>query len=156
MADYKYLGMTAYIVDSPEVDEKFAILTEAIDVLQFVTQTVAIENIEATYQHVLASKAFAYLYENDTVCYPKEYELPENTPVSYQNPQIERVVVKGKALVRFYLPTCAKREESLHAFIYEALIPTLTALFEGALLHIKTREAYEYETFTAARERVVL
>jgi len=158
MADYKYIGMTAYIQEDTTTIEKLMVLAEAVEVFTIPLskfEQPASDNSEA-YQAIKESEAYQYLYDNDAVAYGKWEQQPQNTPEAYNREKIERVTIKGTNFIRLYVPTNAKNEDTLKTFVYESLIPTLSTLFGSALISVKTREGLEYDNFADLNETVVI
>ncbi|QKY71269.1 hypothetical protein [Lentibacillus sp. CBA3610] len=153
MADYKYLGLTAYIKENEENTEKLNVLASAIDTLQ--QQVEEIEFNKETYQNVIGSDAFQYLYDHDYVCYPDESELPENTPEAYKRVNVQDTNIKNIPMLKLYLPAVAKNEDTIQHFMYNALHPVLIALFGNDILSIKTKSQIEYNEFQDGKEAVL-
>lgn len=155
MADYKYIGLTTYITRSEDALEKLGVLAGAIERLQMdVEQPVLAPG--HPYDNVVQSEAFQFLYDNDSVCYADESELPMNTPLDYQYVSLQGVNIKGNLLWKLYVPTVAKDKDRLNKFVYGSLDPVLRTLFGEDVISIKTRESVEYEDFQDAKETILL
>ncbi|MGG0717652.1 hypothetical protein ABE096_08645 [Robertmurraya massiliosenegalensis] len=155
MADYKYIGLTAYITRSMEGLEKLGVLAEAIERLQMdVEQPVLAPG--HPYENLVQSEDYQFLYNNDSVCYTDESTLPMNTPLAYHGVSLQGMNIKGRLVWKLYIPAVAKDKGRLETFIYEALDPVLRRLFGEDLLSIKTRESVEYEDFKDAKETILL
>jgi hypothetical protein len=155
MADYTYIGLTAYIKRSDDALEKLGVLAGAIERLQMDVEPPVLAPGHP-YENVVASEAYQFLYDNDSVCYADESELPVNTPVAYHRVSLQGMNIKGHLVWKLYVPAVAKDKGRLETFIYRALDPVLRSLFGEAVLSIKTRESVEYEDFQDARETVLL
>jgi hypothetical protein len=154
MADYKYIGLTAYIKENEANEDKFTVLGRALDSLQ---GSFDLErDINMHYQNIVNSEAYQYLYEHDYVTFPKEYELPNGTPAKYDRAVIEPSEIKGSKLYRIYVPAVAKDQDKIQHFIYNALRPVLLALFNEDLVHMATKEAMEYEDFKDGKETLLV
>lgn len=154
MADYKYIGLTAYIKENEENEDKFTVLGRALDSLQ---GSVDLErSINKHYQNIVESEEYQYLYEHDYVTFPKEYELPNGTPEKYDRAAIVPVEIKGSKLYRIYVPAVAKGQDKIQHFIYNALRPVLLSLFDEDLVHMATKEAMEYEDFRDGKETILV
>lgn len=155
MADYKYIGLTAYITRSMDGLEKLGVLAEAIERLQMdVEQPVLAPG--HPYENLVQSEDYQFLYNNDSVCYTDESTLPMNTPLAYHGVSLQGMNIKGRLVWKLYIPAVAKDKGHLETFIYEALDPVLRRLFGEDLLSIKTRESVEYEDFKDAKETILL
>ncbi len=155
MADYKYIGLTAYITRSEDALEKLGVLAGAIERLQMDVEQPVLAP-EHPYENVVRSDAYQFLYDNDSVVYADESEFPMETPVAYQRVSLQGMNIKGHLVWKLYIPAVAKDKSRLEAFIYRALDPVLRALFGEDLLSIKTRESVEYELFENAQETILL
>lgn len=167
MADYKYKGLTVYINENEANLEKFILLGEAITSLRFsidnnllkgtlIDIDEKVHDVLTKNQNLVHSDEFQYLYENDSVCYPEEFELPNETPADYFRPVVEQVEIKGVKLHRLYIPTVAKNEDILNHFIHNALRPMLSQLFGSDLLHMKMKEATEFENFADGKQTILM
>ena len=154
MADFKYLGITTYVQNTPKTHEKFVILCSAIDALQSQVPTIPVD--AQAYEDVVQSEGFVYLYEHDSLCYGESFEMPNNTPEEYMTPKIELMNVKENELIRLYIPTVSKNEDDLQNFLNNGLLPVLSDLFGSELVSIKTRSGIEYEDFSEGKDEVVL
>jgi hypothetical protein len=155
MADYTYIGLTAYITRSEDAYEKLGVLAGAIERLQMEVDQPILEPGHP-YENVVQSEAYQFLYNNDSVCYTDESTLPMNTPVAYHGVSLQGMNIKGHLVWKLYIPAVAKNKDRLETFIYKALDPVLRALFGEEVLSIKTRESVEYEDFKDARETILL
>lgn len=154
MADYNYTGVTAYIKDTLNNGEAFRVLAEAL--YQF-EQLVDIESdIPAQHQSLVQSPAFKELEDNAGFFSKDECWFPRNTPKDYLNVQIQKVEIKGNALVRLYFPIVQRSGDATDELIQNSLCPVLVALFGNDLITIKTRSALEYQDFTAAQEKILI
>lgn len=154
MADYKYIGLTAYIKINIENEEKFSVLAEAIDGLQRHVELNLFD--KEKYQNLFSSEAFQFLYDNVSVCFPDESELPNNTPESYSQVAVDSVRIKNIEMLRLYVPAVAKDEDKIRHFIYNALKPVLIALFGSDIVCMKSKESIEYEEFQDGKETVLV
>jgi hypothetical protein len=155
VADYKYIGLTAYIKRSDDSLEKLGVLAEAIEQLQREAEPPVLAPGHP-YENAVNSDTYQFLYDNDSVCYADESELPKNTPVAYHRVSLQGMNIKGHLVWKLYVPAVAKDKDRLEMFIYRALDPVLRTLFGEDVLSIKTRESIEYEDFKDARETILL
>lgn len=76
---------------------------------------------------------FRFLYDNESVCYTDDLELPIHTPYAYQHVQAIGKKIKENPLIKLYVPAVAKDNGKIETFIYKALYPVLQNLFGRAL-----------------------
>src|SRR5690625_2885037 len=114
MADYQYLGLTAYIKENEQNAERLNVLASAIDSLQRHVEPIAFD--KEKYQ-IIGSDAYQYLNDHDYVCYPDDSELPKNTPEAYKRVSVSGVNIKGIPMIRLYVPAVAKDENEICDFI---------------------------------------
>ncbi|RDW20072.1 hypothetical protein CWR48_04935 [Oceanobacillus arenosus] len=157
MADYKYLGLTTYILENEENEEKLNVLAGAIESLQtHVTPMITGDFVIEKYQNVVGSEAYQFVYETDYVCTPADSELPVNTPEKYKRPSIEAVTIKGIPMLNVYIPAVAKRQENIENFIYGGVRPVLQVLFGNNIVQMVMKEGIEYEDFQNGKETVLI
>lgn len=135
--------------------EKLGVLAGAIERLQMEVEQPVLEPGHP-YENVVQSEAFQFLYNNDSVVYADESELPMNTPLAYHDVSLQGMNIKERLVWKLYIPAVAKDKDRLETFIYEALDPVLRRLFGEDLLSIKTRESVEYEDYKDAKETILL
>jgi|SRR5690625_1342332 len=153
MADYQYLGLTAYIKANKESAEKLNVLASAIDSLQHHVKSVQFD--EEDYQNIIESDAFQFLYDHDYVCSPHDSELPTNTPEAYKRVLVEEVNIKGIPMIRLYVPAVAKSDDKIKHFMYNALHPVLIELFADDILSVRTKTQIEYKDFKDGEEAIL-
>lgn len=155
MADYQYVGLTAYIKENEDTSKKLKVFR---DILMGINPE--IDEMEANpeiFGETLNDESFVRLSDGDKFCFPGEWELPENTPKAYQEIQVESTVIKGLPMVRVYVPMVSKnRNNELDEFVDKALVKGLLELFEGELVSMATKTAMEYEDFQDAQEKIRL
>lgn len=152
MADYNYLGLTAYIrgVDHKEV----GVLLEAIDALQ---GSVEVKDFDINdYQNVVNSEAFEQVYNEDNLSFIEESELPMNTPEYYKKPIIEPVIVREKKFTRIYIPAVAKNQDKIESYIHDGVRPVIEQLFGDKLVCMKQKDGVEYQEFNEGAEIVLV
>lgn len=153
MADYQYIGLTAYIKENEKNKERLSVLTEALDSVQSYVDPDMYDPDE--YIDLMNSEAFQFLRDNDNLNYPDDSELPENTPDAYKKTTIEHVTIKGIPLMRLYVPAVAKDVYKIHHFMYNALHPVLFSLFSDDIVNIKTKAQIEHKEFQDGKETVL-
>lgn len=152
MADYKYLGLTAYIrgVDHKEV----GVLLEAIDALQ---GCVEVKDFDLDdYAEVVMTDAYEQVYNESNVSFIDESELPMNTPEAYKKPVIEPVVVREVKFTRIYIPAVAKNQDNIESYIHDGVRPLIEQLFGENLVCMKQKDGVEYEDFNEGAEIVLV
>ncbi|WP_218190703.1 hypothetical protein [Evansella clarkii] len=154
MADYKYKGLTAYIKQNEANADRFMVLRNAVESLQSSVEERSVDM--SAYGSIVGSEAYKHLYDNDSMTFAEDFELPNETPPEYARAVVERVTVKGVMLHRVYIPAVSKREESAHDFIYNALRPVLLELFGEDLIHMVMKESVEYENFKDGKETILV
>jgi hypothetical protein len=152
MADYRYLGLTAYIKGFGH--KEVGVLVEAIDALQGSVKVDEAFDIN-DYHDIVQSDAYDHLMSQDYLCFIDDSELPQNTPGHYRKPVIEPVRAREIELTRIYIPTASKRED-LDSYIHNAVKPVIEALFGENLICMKTKAGIEYENFEDGEETVLI
>ncbi|MGX1195762.1 hypothetical protein [Metabacillus sp. SLBN-84] len=154
MADYTYVGLTAYIELSEKSVEGLNVLAEAIDAIRPFVDIAQFDEMD--YKHILHSPELQYLYDNDHICYTDPSELPLQTPDAYQRATIDSVNIKGAPMLRLYVPAVAKDDDKVRHFMRHALTNVLSELFQEYLLCVKVKEGIEYERFEDLKETVLV
>lgn len=155
MADYKYTGLSAYILENELNAERFHVLGEAIELINMSGVEQKQPENKDMYLDVVSTDSYRYLYANDHICYVDEECLPLDTPAQYSKLSITNVTIKGTPMIKLYVPVVAKQQRDIDNFIFDGLVPTLNRLFDDELLSIKIRSAAEYQQFADATETIV-
>jgi hypothetical protein len=154
MADYRYLGLTAYIKGFGH--KEVGVLLEAIDALQGCVKVEDFNINDRRYESVLQSDAYDQLQSQDYLCFIQDCELPQNTPGHYRKPVIEPVRAREIELTRIYIPAVAKSAGKIDRYIHNAVKPVIEALFGDDLICMKTKAGIEYEDFEDGEETVLI
>lgn len=153
MADYRYLGLTAYIKGFGH--KEVGVLVEAIDALKGSVKVDEAFDIN-DYQDIVQSDAYDHLTSQDYLCLPHDSEIPENMPGHYKRPVIEPVRAREIELTRIYIPAVAKSSGKVDRYIHNAVKPVIEALFGENLICMKTKAGIEYENFEDGEETVLI
>lgn len=154
MTTYNYTGLTAFIRNTPETNEAFRVLAEAIPQLKAFTGQHD-ESFEL-FDGVMNSEAFLFIAANNEILSPCMSMLPNYTPKEYMKAELTSVEINGVHMTRMYIPAAAQTTEFVKHMTHESIRPVLMALFGENLVGIKTKSASENEEFHLAKEVVLL
>lgn len=151
---FSYTGLTTYIKNTPETNDAFRALAEAI--VQLYPYISVYNNPYKQFTNVLESDAFNYIKENHERLSPCGSMFPSNTPVEYQSCEMTSVTIKGVHMTRLYIPTASTIATLNDYMMNDCIRPVLMALFGDNLIAIKTKTATEDCEFALAKEVVLL
>lgn len=154
MSTYNYTGMTAFIRNTPETNEAFRVLAQAIPQLnEFIGEHD--ESFEL-FDNIMNSEAFLFIAANNEIMSPCMSMLPNYTPKEYMKAELTSVEINDVFMTRMYIPAAAPTAEFVKHMTHESIRPVLMALFGENLVAIKTKSASENEEFHLAQEVVLL
>lgn len=155
MAHYNYIGITAYAIDKDGLNAgRFRLLDEMFDNITLSTDVS--HTIPTEYENLLYTEHAQFLMDYDSVTYPDESEIPDNTPVKYTRPHVEDVTIKGISMQRIYIPAVAKDEDLIHEYILVHAKSFLKQLFGNNLISMKSKQGTEYDDFAEGKETVLM
>ena len=164
MADYTYVGLTAYIAGKKaDFHTELKVLATLAFPFQSFTNGDIFEETDyepmkdqpARIQNVLWAEEFEFISEHEALMAPDDFCMPNGTPADRTRATVEDVTVNGHELVKIYIPVVAKNETLAVALAKTTLPAAFRELFAEKVVSMKTREALEYEDFDAARETVI-
>lgn len=145
MESFTYTGITAYVRNSPETNDAFRALAEAIPQLKAFTGHHN-ESL-AAHKSVMASDAFTHIRDHSDMLSPCQPMLPSMTPAEYHAVKLSSEEINEIHMTRLYIPIAAIGELVVSYMANDAIRPVLIALFGDNLVGIKTKTAKEYDDF---------
>lgn len=154
MADYKYAGLTTYLLENEETPERLVVLAEAIEGIQCDIQHVYYDGEK--YKNVEGTNEYKFIYDNDGFCFPDDSECPDDMPHAYKRATVEPAVIKGIPMIRLYVPVVAKNEDTMNRYIFNALPAVISSLFGDDVVSMKSKQCTEHDSFMDAKSQVLI
>lgn len=154
MNAFTYTGVTAYIRNTPETNEAFRALAEAIPQLKAFTGQHN-ESL-ARFANLMQSPAFAEIQENSQILSPCQAMLPSMTPAEYLSVKLSSEEINDIHMTKLYIPIAAINPEAVSYMVTNCLRPVLMVLFGDALVGIKTKTGLESDDFFDIQPQVLL
>lgn len=155
--DYNYNGVVAYIKASDLNGLGLNFLNEYIVGLHDHDIPVRDDEAEARRLEALEYTPLAdVMSEHMGHISPDDFMLPLETLEKYARAHAEALTIKGVAMVKLYVPMCAKGEDRLDTLYKQGLLPMLHEVFGRDLQLVRLARGAEHEAFADIQARSVV